>query len=198
MLTCDAVRMSDDSNRHSLEETLRMIAQEVTRSVDRISELDVDEIVRSAGLDPDRARGWLDDAGQWLRTQAENVDFDVTFGAPDASDATTDFESQAPFSASTPSGVGSASDDALRGAGPHPLDVPTAEQGRAIAALESGRWILEPGTSALSSHGDGPSPHDALGVVRELRVRDWIDLDGDVTLVGHRALARWLEAGDRD
>jgi hypothetical protein len=191
--------MSDDSNRHSLEETLRMIAQEVTRSVDRISELDVDEIVRSAGLDPDRARSWLDDAGQWLRTQAENVDFDVTFGGSGPSEPSTGFEAASPFSASAAdSAPSAASDDALRSAGPHPLDVPTAEQGRALAALESGRWILEPGTSALSSHGDGPSPHDALGVVRELRVRDWIDLDGDVTLVGHRALARWLEAGDRD
>jgi hypothetical protein len=188
--------MSDDSNRHSFEETLRMIAQEVTRSVDRISELDVDEIARSAGLDPDRARGWIDDAGQWLRSQAENIDFDVSFGgtAGDPVDPASAFEAAAPFSAPAPS---PASDDALRGAGPHPLDVPTAEQGRALAALESGRWILEPGTSSLSSHGEGPAPRDALGVVRELRVRDWIDLDGDVTLAGHRALARWLEVGDR-
>jgi hypothetical protein len=188
--------MSDDSNRHSFEETLRMIAQEVTRSVDRISELDVDELARSAGLDPDRARGWIDDAGQWLRSQAENIDLDVTFGgaAADApSSPTGDFEAASPFASPASSG----SDDALRGAGPHPLDVPTAEQGRALAALESGRWILEPGTSTLSSHGEGPAPLDAHGVVRELRVRDWIDLDGDVTLAGHRALARWLEVGDR-
>jgi hypothetical protein len=194
MLTCDALHMSDDSNRHSLEETLRMIAQEVTRSVDRISELDVDEIARSAGLDPDRARSWIDDAGQWLRAQAENVDFDVTFGGSAADPSSEPFSGGEPTGASA--GTESSSEDALRFAGPHPLDVPTAEQGRALAALESGRWILEPGTSALSAHGDGPAPRDALGVVRELRVRDWIDVDGDVTLTGHRALARWLDVGD--
>ena len=79
-------------------------------------------------------------------------------------------------------------DDPLRGAGPDPLDIPTDEQGRALAALDSGRWTVEPGTSALSSHGDGPAPSDALGLVRELRVRDWIDADGEVTLVGRHAL----------
>jgi hypothetical protein len=29
--------------------------------------------------------------------------------------------------------------------------------------------------------------------VRELRVRDWIDNDGEVTLVGRAALRRWLD-----
>ena len=71
--------------------------------------------------------------------------------------------------------------------------MPTAEQGRALAALDSGRWSVEPGTSALASHGDGPGPSDALGLVRELRVRDWIDAEGEVTLVGRHALQRWLE-----
>ena len=84
-------------------------------------------------------------------------------------------------------------EDPLRGAGPDPLDAPTDEQGRALAALDSGRWTVEPGTSALSSHGDGPGPSDALGLVRELRVRDWIDADGEVTLVGRAALQRWLD-----
>jgi hypothetical protein len=28
--------------------------------------------------------------------------------------------------------------------------------------------------------------------VRELRVRDWIDADGTVTLTGQHALRRWL------
>jgi hypothetical protein len=63
--------------------------------------------------------------------------------------------------------------------------------------LDSGRWTVEPGTSALSSHSDGPAPSDALGIVRELRVRDWIDSDGEVTMVGRHALSRWLDATDR-
>jgi hypothetical protein len=44
----------------------------------------------------------------------------------------------------------------------------------------------------LVSLGDGPAPKNALGLVRELRVRDWIDADGTVTLTGRRALERWL------
>jgi hypothetical protein len=84
-------------------------------------------------------------------------------------------------------------EDPLRGAGPHPLDLPTEEQGMALAALESGRWTVEPGTSMLVAHGEGPAPRDALGLVRELRVRDWLDGDGALTLAGRRALARWLD-----
>ena len=44
----------------------------------------------------------------------------------------------------------------------------------------------------LVPHGDGPAPKNALGLVRELGVRDWIDADGTVTLAGRRALERWL------
>jgi len=82
--------------------------------------------------------------------------------------------------------------DPLRDAAPHPLDVPTEEQRVALAALDSGRWSVEPGTDMLVGHGDGPAPANALGLVRELRVRDWIDADGAVTAAGRRALQRWL------
>ena len=75
-------------------------------------------------------------------------------------------------------------------AGPHPLAVPTAEQGVALAALESGRWRIESGTFAVH---DGPGPSDPLGLLRELRVSDWVSADGELTLAGRRALARWLE-----
>ncbi len=88
----------------------------------------------------------------------------------------------------------SPSADPLRGAGPNPLDIPTGEQGEALAALDSGRWMLEPGTEALTAGGEGPGPSDALGLVRELRVRDWITADGKLTLAGRRALSRWLDA----
>ena len=81
----------------------------------------------------------------------------------------------------------------LRGAGPDPLDLPTDDQGRALAALDSGRWTVEPGTSRLTSTGDGPGPRDALGLTLELRVRDWLDADGDLTLAGRAALKRWLD-----
>jgi hypothetical protein len=75
-------------------------------------------------------------------------------------------------------------------AGPHPLAMPTAEQGVALAALESGRWRIESG--AFTVH-DGPGPSDPLGLLRELRVSDWVTADGELTLTGRKALARWLE-----
>src|SRR5215212_6616017 len=75
-------------------------------------------------------------------------------------------------------------------AGPHPLAMPTTEQGVALAALESGRWRIESGTFTVH---DGPGPSDPLGLLRELRVSDWVTADGEVTLTGRKALARWLE-----
>jgi hypothetical protein len=53
---------------------------------------------------------------------------------------------------------------------------------------------VEPGADALAGKGEGPGPRDALGIVRELRVRDWITTDGKLTLAGRHALSRWLDA----
>jgi hypothetical protein len=75
-------------------------------------------------------------------------------------------------------------------AGPHPLAMPTARQGVALAALESGRWRIESGTFTVQ---DGPGPSDPLELLRELRVSDWVTTDGELTLSGRKALARWLE-----
>ena len=73
---------------------------------------------------------------------------------------------------------------------PHPLAMPTTEQGVALAALESGRWRIESGTFTVH---DGPGPSDPLGLLRELRVSDWVTADGELALTGRKALARWLE-----
>jgi hypothetical protein len=182
MFGCDDCAMSDDgSHRSSFEDALRAIAQEITRSVERVSETDLDDLARATGVDPDRARQWADEAGQWLRAQVDGLGDAVAGARPPGSGRDT-------RPAPTPSG-----EDVLHGAGPHPLDVPTTEQGMALAALDSGRWTLEPGTSALTVSGDGPGPSDALGLVRELRVRDWIGASGEVTLAGHHALRRWLQ-----
>jgi hypothetical protein len=171
----------DDRNNESFEETVREIAREVSRSVERaMDSVDVDGIAGMFGVDPDRAREWVDSAGGWLRGQVESVGEDVASHPPQ--------HEQAPAQHQAP-----ATDDPLRSAGPHPLDVPTEEQGRALAALESGRWTVEPGTHALAAQGEGPGPSDALGLVRELRARDWITADGTVTIVGRHALTRWLE-----
>ena len=75
-------------------------------------------------------------------------------------------------------------------AGPHPLAMPSSEQGVALAALESGRWKVESGT--LTVH-DGAGPSDPLGLLRELRVSDWVTADGELTVTGSKALARWSE-----
>jgi len=90
-----------------------------------------------------------------------------------------------------------AKSDPLEGAGPHPLDVPTEDQGLALAALNSGRWAVEPGTGTLTAHGEGPAPCAVLGLVRELRVRDWIMPDGELTVAGRYALTRWLDSATR-
>ena len=129
----------------------------------------------------------MDNAGEWLRSQADAFNADDPFPRPGESESRP---------AQPPSQRRPGTTTRCAHAGPDPLDTPTEEQGRALAALDSGRWTVEPGTSALSSHGGGPGPSDALGLVRELRVRDWIDADGEVTLVGHAALQRWLDATD--
>jgi hypothetical protein len=162
------VGMSDDEQRDSFEEALRAMAKDIGDSLKRLvgEDLDLEDIVRASGVDPDEAKRWAQEAGEWLNGQSERFRGEPAGAKP--------------------------AEDPLRGADPHPLDVPTAEQGLALAALDSGRWTIEPGTSMLVSHGEGPGPKNALGLVRELRVRDWIDADGTVTLAGRRALDRWL------
>jgi len=178
--------MSDeDTPRKSFEDALRAIGDEVTRAVDRLSEMDLDDVARTVGVDPEQARSWIDDAGAWLRQQADAFD-------PSAFDAAS-FRASWTSASSTPADEPAAA-DVLDDFAPHPLDHPTAQQGQALAALDSGRWAIEPGTSALVARGDGPAPHDALGLVRELRVRDWLDSEGHLTLTGRAALARWLDA----
>ena len=167
----------DDGNRDSFEEMIRAIAREVSRSVEDMAQIDLDDLAGSVGVDPERARQWLGGAGQWLRSQTAD---------PQGAAASPTPEPRKPI----------ANEDPLSSAGPHPLDLPTDEQGLALAALESNRWTVEPGSHALTAHGDGPGPNDALGLVRELRVRDWIAAGGEVTVVGRHALGRWLAAGD--
>jgi peptidoglycan/xylan/chitin deacetylase (PgdA/CDA1 family) len=187
---CDHRPMSDDDpDRNTFEDVARVLADEVARAIERLSQIDVDEIARAAGAEAERARRWVDELGRWLREQGDALGSEP-FGASEAWEhgpATEDHAAQG-----RPAG-----EDPLRNAGPHPLDLPTADQGLALAALDSGRWRVEPGTSALAVHGDGPGPSDALGLVRELRVRDWMTADGAITLAGRNALRRWLDAADR-
>ncbi len=86
-------------------------------------------------------------------------------------------------------------DDPPASAGPHPLDLPTAEQGVALAAMDSGRWTVEPGSGALAADGEEPESAEGPGLVDELRARDWITAQGEITPAGRHALSRWLDAG---
>src|SRR5690349_22850417 len=49
--------------------TLFRSADEVRRSIERATQADPEEMVRAAGIDPDRVREWVDVAGDWLRSQ---------------------------------------------------------------------------------------------------------------------------------
>lgn len=176
--------MSDDDRPKSFEETLRSIAAEVTKSAERLSrsELgDLEKLARAGGLDPERARGMADEAGQWLRKQFSGVD-----GFPDASHGTpapmADVRADDAASAPVADGV------------PSPLDTPTPAQGQALAALDSGRWTVEPGEVTLATQtGLGTQPRNAHALGLELHVRDWVDHDGQLTSAGGHALERWLE-----
>ncbi len=168
---------ADEQDNFEFEETIRSIAEELSRSVERAFEqADVEQFAQTFGVDPDRAREWADTAGSWLRVRAERLGDEMAARAAQPEPRTPEQE------------------DPLRGVRPHPLDLPTEEQGLALAALDSGRWKVEPGTDTLSAAGDGPGPNDALGLVRELRARDWIAADGELTLAGRHALSRWLDA----
>ncbi len=176
----------NDGSDESFEETVRSIARELGRSVERAMErVDLDDVADTIGVDPSSAREWAENLGGWLRGQAEN------FGEEVANRAAAGSE---PRAGRAPEGPMPTGTDPLSSAQPNPLDVPSQEQGLALAALDSSRWSVEAGTNRLTSHGEGPGPQDALGLVRELRVRDWITTDGTITLAGRHALTRWLDA----
>jgi hypothetical protein len=138
----------------------------VSRAVERLSQIDVDEITRTASAEAERVRRWLEELARWLRDQGDTVG-GAAFGAAEPSETGSAW-------ARRPKQSRPAGEDPLRSAGPHPLDLPSADQGLALAALDSGRWRLEPGTSALAVHGEGPAPSDALG----LALRRWLEAAG--------------------
>jgi hypothetical protein len=174
------------SDNESFEERLRAIADEISRSMQRISEVDMEELSRRYGVDVDRAREFADAAGQWLSDrfaggdplfgQAQHPE-DTPAGPPSAD---LDLEGLAQAEQAQPSST----------PGPHPLDLPNDQQGVALSALDSGRWTVRPGSNQLAGTdtGTAPLPSDVVG---ELRARDWISADGTLTLVGRHALGRW-------
>ncbi|MBV9606162.1 MAG: hypothetical protein JO027_13690 [Solirubrobacterales bacterium] len=170
----------NDSGGESFEDALRSIAAELGRYIERsIDSVDVEDLAGSVGVDPATAREWVESAGGWLSSHTETLGEQFARRAPTPETRASRF-------------------DPLGAAAPHPLDVPSDDQGLALAALDSGRWIVEPGADTLAARGEGPAPSDALGIVRELRVRDWIAADGRLTMAGRHALSRWLDAATPD
>jgi hypothetical protein len=164
----------DNDGPESFEEKIRSIAREFSRSIERVVQGDLQEIAEAIGVDPARANEWVDTAVGWVRAHAEGLSDEAAVWGADLADQ-------------------AAGTERPRRAGPHPMDLPTGDQGLALAALDSGRWRVGPGSQVLAATGEGPGPSDALGLVGELRARDWISADGEVTLVGRHALSRWLD-----
>jgi hypothetical protein len=184
---------ANDPGGENFEDALRSIAAELGQYLERsLENVDLDDISDRFGVDSGTAAEWAENAGGWLRALTSGLGEEIARRA-----SGTGWPVPGPVPGRPGPDRSVVPTDPLGSAGPHPLDQPTDEQGLALAALDSGRWIIEPGADALAAKGEGPGPSDALGIVRELRVRDWIAADGQLTLTGHRALSRWLEAAAR-
>jgi hypothetical protein len=166
----------DDGSQESFEDAVRSIFRDLSGSIERIASVDLDDVAQAIGVDLGRAREFADSAVAWLRGQAEGLGEDGNFWAG-GSRGTPAQDVGPPASA-----------------GPHPLDMPTAAQGAALAALDSGRLSVEPGSDTLATDRDGTAAADTPGLIDELRARDWIAAGGEITLTGRRALSRWLDA----
>jgi hypothetical protein len=156
--------MSEGDRGRDAFDKLLAIARELGQSIERAAEqLDLNDIADRLESGGGKLREFAEFAGQRISEQS----------APGA-------EPHA-----------GADEDVLPRPGPHPLDMPTEEQALVLSALDSGRWQVKPGTDELVSAGEGPSPSERIGLVSELRARDWIAASGEVTAVGRAALERW-------
>jgi hypothetical protein len=196
------------SEHESFEDRLRAMADEISRSVQRISEVDLEDVAARYGVDADRARTFVDAAGQWLSQHLSGTEPFFGSGRHGEPDSAAP-DSAAPDSAAPDSAPPGASGDfdvrtapgarderPSAKAGPHPLDLPIDQHGLALSALDSGRWTVRPGSNQLAGTGEGRPPADAPDLVSELRARDWITADGTLTLVGRHALARWCRTAE--
>ena len=173
------------SDHDSFEDRLRAIADEISRSVQRISEVDMEDLSQRYGVDAERARAFADAAGRWLNDRFSGSD--PLFGQVQHGD---DDSAVRPLNADLQGRFEAGETQPSSAPGPHPLDLPTDQQGVALSALDSGRWTVRPGSNQLAGTGSGAGPV-ASDVVGDLRARDWITADGTLTLVGRHALSRW-------
>jgi hypothetical protein len=164
------------STDDSFEDRVKAIAEQITKSLTR----DIDEVAERLGVDPDRARDAASTLERWL------------------SDRFSDQEPPIGDQPNVPAPTRRTAPTTTFGAGPHPLDLPTPEQGIALSALDSGRFTVRPGSSELA--GTGADSDLGVGertdLVNELRARDWISPDGTLTMVGRQALLRWCRTAE--
>ena len=181
------------SEHDSFEDRLRAMADQISQSVRRMSEGDLEEFAERYGIDAERARAVADAAGQWLSdrvSSGEPLFGQNRHGDPDspAGAASAGFDERV--------AQGAGAGQSPNKPGPHPLDLPIGRQGLALSALDSGRWTVGPGSNQLVGTGEGPPPSDAADLVSELRARDWITADGALTLTGRHALGRWCRTAE--
>jgi hypothetical protein len=184
------------SEHDSFEDRVRAIADQISQSMQRIADVDLEQLAEGYGVDVDRARATASAAGQWLSDRLSSGE--PLFGERQAHDHDT--AAHGP-SANLDEQMAQATEPGHRptSLGPHPLDLATGRQGLALSALDSRRWTVRPGSNQLAGTGDGPPPPeaaDAPDLVGDLRARDWITPDGALTLVGRHALARWCRTAD--
>jgi hypothetical protein len=165
--------MSDDD---SFEDRLKAFADQIAKSLTS----DIDDVAQRLGVDPDRARDVASTLERWL------------------SDRLSDQEPRIGDQPNVPAPPQRTAPTTTFGAGPHPLDLPTPEQGIALSALDSGRFTVRPGSSELAATGANPDLHvgERTDLVNELRARDWITPDGTLTMVGRQALLRWCRTAE--
>ena len=174
------------SEHDSFEDRLRAIADQISQSLQRISEVDFDEVGERYRIDAERARAFAEAAGQWLSHGMSSgeplFDQNRRDDRDSAVNARLDVQGPGPTQPIRP--------------GPHPLDLPAGRHGLALSALDSGRWTVGSGSNRLVGTGEGPPPPEADDLVSELRARDWITADGALTRVGRHALGRWCRTAE--
>ena len=178
-LSCHHRPMSDpDPERSSFEEVARALADEVSRAVERLSALDLDELARAASAEGERARQWIDELGRWLREQGEGF---------------AGFAARLRIArARAPGRRGStATRRAASARSPH------RRPGAGAGGTRLGPLEGRAGNQRAGRPRRGPRPQRRARARPRIRVRDWMTADGQITLAGRDALTRWLEAADR-
>src|ERR1700761_8699247 len=120
----------------NFEDRLRAMADEISRSLQRMSEVDLEDLAERYGLDVDRARTFADAAGKWLSDRLAGGEPFFSEGRPGARQRAPGGPSTKPDTSAAQPGL----EKPPPGSGPHPLDLPTGPQGLALSALDSGRW----------------------------------------------------------